>query len=70
MTIEQAFKHLLENWKDQDTEFVTKYRTYKSRFLNASGKQTKKVSEEKMIEMLREAGYKVDIKVKISLPNK
>lgn len=70
MTIEQAFKHLLENWKDQDTDFITKYRTYKSRYLNRSGNQTKKVSEEKMIEMLKEAGYKVDIKVKVTAPKK
>lgn len=64
MTIQQAFKHLLANWKNQDVEYVTKYRVYKSRFLNLSGKQTKKVSQDKMIEMLKEAGYKIEIKIK------
>jgi hypothetical protein len=61
MTIEKAFKHLLDSWGDQDTEFVTKYRTYKSRFLNLSGNQKKKVSKWKMVEMLEAAGY-IEIK--------
>ncbi len=68
MTIKQAFKHLLDNWRLQDVKYITKYRTYKSRFLNISGKQNKMVSEAKMIEMLREAGYTVDINIKIVLP--
>jgi trans-2-enoyl-CoA reductase len=63
MTIQQAFKHLIDNWNNQDSSYITKYRTYKSRFLNLSGKQTKKVSQDKMIEMLEAAGYKVEIKV-------
>lgn len=58
MTIQQAFKHLLDNWGNQDVKYVTKYRVYKSRFLNLSGNQTKKVSQDKMRQMLLEAGYK------------
>lgn len=63
MTIIQAFEHLLKNWKDQDTDFITRYRIYKSRYLNTSGKQKEKVSEEKMKEMLTNAGYTIKIKV-------
>jgi len=61
MTIEKAFKHLLENWHDLDSEFITKYRTYKSRYLNISGNQKKKVSYWKKVEMLEAAGW-IEIK--------
>lgn len=70
MTIEEAFKHLCKNWEDQKKPYIKKYKTYKSRYLNKSGKQVKKVSQDKKIEMLKAAGYAVDIKIKVTLPNK
>lgn len=57
MTIDQAFKHLLDNWGNLDTDFKTKYRIYKSRYLNLSGINVKKVSQDKMREMLLKSGY-------------
>lgn len=66
MTINQAFKHLIDHWKDQDKEFKDKYRSYKSKYLSGNDY----VGEGKMIEMLKEAGYKVEIIVKITLPKK
>lgn len=59
MTIDQAFTHLLKNWKDQDKEFKDKYRFYKSKYLiSQKDKKREKIGEGKMREMLLEAGYK------------
>jgi hypothetical protein len=64
MTIEQAFEHLLGNWKNQSTEFVTKYRSYKSKYLKSKGDKTSEpIGERKMKEMLEKAGYKIKTKV-------
>jgi hypothetical protein len=65
MTIDQAFKHLLNNWKNQEKEFKDKYRSYKSKYLKSQkDKRAEKIGEGKMKEMLIEAGYKIEIKVK------
>jgi trans-2-enoyl-CoA reductase len=58
MTIDQAFKNLLDNWQDQDQKFKTKYKVFKSRYLNLSGINVKNVSQDKMREMLLISGYK------------
>lgn len=63
MTIDQAFKHLLENWKNQDKGFKDKYRSYKSKYLKSlKDKKAEKIGRWKIIEMLEAAGY-VEIKV-------
>jgi hypothetical protein len=66
MTIIKAFKHLLGHWKEQDKSFKDKYRSYRSKHLN----QSDYVGEKKMIEMLEGAGYKVEIKIKVTPPKK
>jgi hypothetical protein len=55
MTIDQAFEHLLNKWKEQKKDFRDKYRSYRSKF--QSGK-FKEVGHRKMREILLEAGYK------------
>ena len=65
MTITEAFEELLTNWKNQTVDYVKKYKAYKSRFLNNSGKHTKGVSKDKMIEMLENAGYTVIVEKEI-----
>lgn len=57
MRWEQALEDLFNNWDKQDSEFIKKWKMYKSRHLNKSGRQTKKVSKDKLSEMLLEAGY-------------
>ena len=69
MTIKEAFDHLCKGWKTQP-ERMQKHKVFISRFRNRSGKQTKKVSENKMVEILKDAGYKVDIKIKVTPPRK
>jgi hypothetical protein len=69
MTIKEAFNHLCTNWKKQP-DHLQKHNVFISRFRNRSGKQTKKVSEKKMIEILEDAGYRVDIKINVKLPKK
>lgn len=59
--IEKLFEKLIDTWKDQDSEFITKYRTFKSRYLNNSGNQTKKLSYWKKVEMLEAVGW-IEIK--------
>lgn len=59
MTTEQAFNHLIQNWESLPDDFRHKYRTYKSRYLNKSGNQVKKVGRDVMEQMLLEAGYTV-----------
>jgi len=57
MTIHQAFSQLIERWDSLPSEFRTRNRMWKSRYLNHSGKQTKEVGESKMRELLIESGY-------------
>lgn len=71
MTIKDAFDELLnKNWLKQEASYIKKYKPYKSRFLNKSGKQKKKISEEKKIEMLRAAGYTVEVNIVVKRPKK
>jgi protoheme ferro-lyase len=55
MSLEEAFEYLLASWHRLPVDYKNKYKTYKSRYLNLSGKQTKKVSKDKMREMLHAA---------------
>lgn len=55
MTIQQAFKHLTDNWKEQPKEFRDKYRSYRSKFKAGNKRE---VGFRKMHEILIEAGYK------------
>lgn len=71
MTITQAFKHLLDNWKEQDKSFKDKYRSYKSKHEKSKTMKSKEIQEKhyyvgegKIQEMLKEAGYKIEVKVK------
>jgi hypothetical protein len=58
MTIDQAIKELIKNWKEQDKEFKNKYRSYKSKYLKSlKDKKAEKIGEGKIKEMLLEAGY-------------
>lgn len=60
MTVEQAFKHLLDTWKDQDKDFKDKYRSYKSKWLKSQKDKTaEKIGDGKIREMLLAAKYKV-----------
>ncbi len=59
----KEFDKLIENWKGLDSEYITKFRCYKSRFLNKSGRNKQRISYWKKVEMLKEAG-KIEIKVK------
>jgi hypothetical protein len=58
MTIYQAFKHLLNNWKPQDKEFKDKYRSYRSKHLS----KKEPIGVGKKIEMLEKAGYVIIVK--------
>jgi phosphopentomutase len=61
MTIDQAFKELIKNWKEQDAPFKNKYRSYKSKYLKSlKDKKSEKIGLGKIREMLLEAGYKED----------
>ncbi len=65
MTINQAFEHLLNNWKEQQPEFKDKYRSYKSKYLKSlKYKKAEKIGQGKIFEMLEAAGYTIEIKVK------
>jgi len=57
MTIHEAFSHLIDKWETLPSGFQHKNRMWKSRYLNTSGKQIKKVGESKMRELLLESGY-------------
>jgi hypothetical protein len=68
MTIEKAFKHLLDNWKNQEKNFKDKYRSYKSKYLKSQkDKKAEKIGKWKMVEMLEAAGY---IEITIKIPDK
>lgn len=58
MDIYEAFEHLINNWEKQTHEFRHKNRMWKSRYLDKSGNQGRRVSESKMRELLLECGYK------------
>lgn len=60
MTEEQAFEHLLDNWKSQGQEYKDKYKSYRSKFLKNGP-----VGEKKKREMLIEAGYSIKTVVKL-----
>ncbi len=62
-TIEKEFDKLIANWKILDSDYIAKFRCYKSRFLNNSGRQKQRISYWKKVEMLKEAGM-IEIKVK------
>lgn len=62
MTFKEALEDLFSKWDNQRPEFVKKWKAYKSRHLNLSGNQIKKVSKDKLSEMLKEARYKEDWK--------
>lgn len=59
MTIEQAFKHLLDNWEFQSKEYKDKFKSYRSKYINGRSY----VGESKKKEMLMSAGYKIKISV-------
>ena len=58
MTTEKAFGRLIKIWETLPDEYRIKHRMYKSRYLNISGKQKRKVGPEKMKELLLGAGIK------------
>jgi hypothetical protein len=60
MNFQEALNDLFAKWSEQDMGFVKKYKSYKSRHLNNSGRMKKKVSKDKLSQMLIEAGYKED----------
>lgn len=63
MNIELAIKELFKNWKEQDSAFKNKYRSYKSKYLKSlKDKKAEKIGLGKIREMLLEAGYKEDWK--------
>lgn len=53
MTINQAFKQLLNNWKKHPKEYRDKYRSYRSKHLS----KIEPIGIGKMREMLLKAGY-------------
>ena len=57
--VDKAFDKLLANWGKMDSDYIQKFKTYKSRFLNKSGRQKQKISYWKKVEMLKEAGFKL-----------
>lgn len=58
MTLEQAFEGLLKKWKDQDSTFKAKYKSYKSKYLRSKrDKKAEKIGYGIMREMLLQAKY-------------
>lgn len=61
--IEKEFDKLIKNWKNMDSDYIQRFKVFKSRHLNLSGNQKERISYWKKVEMLKEAGV-VEILVK------
>jgi hypothetical protein len=58
MTLEKAFEHLIENWDIQGKLFIKTYKSYKSKYLaKKAGTSIEGIGKQKMLDMLRDAGY-------------
>ncbi len=58
MTIKEAFEHLLSNWHKQETAYIEKYKSNKSKYLaHKEGTAKNGIGEKAMREMLVAAKY-------------